>query len=96
MQNSLSLLPASLLERLDAVLPKLTTAAIHGQYLHGVWLVSFGGILILGCLLYGARTRRVEHGALLVSFAGLASVALGLPSVFAPQAVLARELLTGL
>jgi hypothetical protein len=93
MSNVLDLLPASLLERLDAVLPKLTAAAIHGEYLHGVWLVSFGGILMLGCLLHGAVMRRVEPGAVLMSFLGLVIAALGWPSVVAPEAVLARELL---
>jgi hypothetical protein len=51
---------------------------------------------MLGCLLHGASKRRVEPGAVLISFAGLMVAAHGMPSVFAPGAVFARKLLLGL
>jgi hypothetical protein len=93
--SNLDLLPSDLLARLDAVLPRFTQLAIHGEYLHGVWLVSAGGVIMLASLLYGAVMLRVTPLAVFVSFAGLLLAALGWPSVIAPEAVLARDLLIG-
>jgi hypothetical protein len=94
--SSLDTLPSDLLSRLDQALPLFTQAAIHGEYLHGVWLVCVGGVLMLGSLLYGAITLRVPPLAVIVSLLGAVAVCVGWPSVVAPEAILARELIVGL
>ena len=94
--SNLDSLPASLLERLDAVLPKITEAAIYGEYMHGMCWAWIGGMLMFAGWVYGVLKRGGWVLGAVLATLGFLIFLMAWPSVIAPEAVLAREILTGM
>jgi hypothetical protein len=98
MQNNLNILPADLLSRLDQALPLFTDAAIRGEFLHGLYLFCAGLFICVAFMFLCWYWRRSGESFIcfVAAMVGFGMMVMHIPSVVAPEAVLAREILSGM
>jgi hypothetical protein len=94
--SNLDTLPASLLNRLDQALPLFTAAAIRGEFLQGLYLFCAGLFVCIVFLSAGWYLPRHSFFCFTAAFFGFGLMVISIPSVVAPDMVLAREILTGM
>jgi hypothetical protein len=96
--SNLDTLPSSLLERLDQALPLITQSAIRAEFLQGVYFFCAGLFICMAFLFLCWYWRRQGESFIcfVAAMFGFGLMILNIPSVVAPEAVLARELLVGL
>jgi hypothetical protein len=94
--SNLDHLPADLLSRLDQALPLFTQSAIRAEFLQGVYLFIAGMFICAVFMFLCWYLRREGVVCLVAALFGFGLMIVSIPSVVAPEAVLAREILTGL
>ena len=91
-------LPADLLARLDATLPLITQSAIRGEFLQGLYLFCAGLFICVAFmfLCWYWRSQGESFVCFVAAMLGFGLMVMHIPSVVAPEAVLAREILSAL
>jgi hypothetical protein len=96
MPSNLDQLPSDLLNRLDAALPLFTEVAIRAEFLHGLYLFCGGLFICVTFLSLGWYLRKEIFICLTAALLGFGVMIISIPSVVAPDMVLAREILAGM
>ena len=96
--SNLDILPSDLLSRLDQALPQFTDAAIRGEFLQGLYLFCAGLFICVAFLSLCWYWRRSGESFIcfVAAMLGFGLMVMNIPSVVAPEAVLAREILSGM
>jgi hypothetical protein len=92
--SNLDQLPSSLLERLDQALPLFTDAAIRAEFLQGLYLFGAGLFICVTFLSLSWYLRKESFICLMAALFGFGLMIVNIPSMVAPEAVLAREILS--
>ena len=94
--SNLDSLPSDLLSRLDEALPQFTQAAIRAEFLQGFYQFCAGLFVYLVFLSLGWYLPKHSFFCFTAAFFGFGVMVISIPSVVAPDIVLAREILSGM